>query len=76
MIALNQKAAGVSDGDCVYTCSLCNNEFLLPKRCLSHILLTHKMAEGDVVDSILVRKRAEADKCAEEDSISENLVGS
>ena len=74
LIELNRKAGSVTEGDCVHTCRLCNNQFLLPKRCLSHVMTTHKVPEDEVIDNILVHRREEDEKCAEEVSISDNLV--
>nr|KAG5694012.1 hypothetical protein BaRGS_002466 [Batillaria attramentaria] len=58
VVQLHQQAGEeLADGECLYTCRLCDNEFMLPKRCISHIMVTHKVPESQVLDSILVHKR-------------------
>ncbi|XP_070200820.1 uncharacterized protein [Littorina saxatilis] len=74
LIELNQKAGSVTQSDCAYFCRLCDNQFLLPKRCLSHVMTTHKVPEAEVIDSILLRQRHDGETHAEETGVSENLV--
>ncbi|XP_025085896.1 uncharacterized protein LOC112559130 isoform X2 [Pomacea canaliculata] len=58
VIQLSVCALDLPEGDKRhYQCRLCSNEFMVPRRCISHVLTTHKIPEEEVLDNISVRRR-------------------
>lgn len=59
---LEQMAKSVPDNEKVFICSLCENEFVFPKRCITHVMKTHELSMVDSMTHIEIGKREAAPK--------------
>ncbi|XP_062614295.1 uncharacterized protein LOC134276020 [Saccostrea cucullata] len=54
---LEEMAKSVQEDEKVFICKLCGNEFVFPKRCITHVMKTHEMNVADSVNHIEIGKR-------------------
>lgn len=59
---LEEMAKSVPEDEKVFICSLCGNEFVFPKRCITHVMKTHEMSVVDSMNHIEIGKREAAPK--------------
>lgn len=59
---LEEMAKTVPEDEKVFICSLCGNEFVFPKRCITHVMKTHEMSVVDSMSHIEIGKREAAPK--------------
>jgi KRAB domain-containing zinc finger protein len=59
---LEEMAKSVPEEEKVFICRLCGNEFVFPKRCITHVMKTHEMSVADSMSHIEIGKREAAPK--------------
>ncbi|KAL5006304.1 hypothetical protein ScPMuIL_015110 [Solemya velum] len=59
---LEKMAAEIQDGETQFKCKLCGNEFVFPKRSVTHLIKTHDVAECNVIENVTIRKRESSPK--------------
>lgn len=59
---LEEMAKSVPEEEKVFICRLCGNEFVFPKRCITHVMKTHEMSVADSMTHIEIGKREAAPK--------------
>lgn len=59
-LELIAAALGLAEEERQYKCLLCGNEFVFPKRCLTHLVKTHNINEDEIIEHVHVEKREKA----------------
>ncbi|XP_046549231.1 myoneurin-like [Haliotis rubra] len=59
---LERMAEHIEEGERQYKCELCGNEFVFPKRCVTHLLNTHNVTADEVIKNVVIRRREASPK--------------
>lgn len=59
---LEKMASEIQDGETQFKCKLCGNEFVFPKRSVTHLIKTHEVTECNVIENVIIRKRESSPK--------------
>ncbi|KAK3102728.1 hypothetical protein FSP39_013473 [Pinctada imbricata] len=62
---LEKRAADIATGDRHFICNLCDNEFVFPKRCITHVVRTHDVSITEATKEITVAKKSNSPKKCE-----------
>ncbi|XP_071104491.1 uncharacterized protein [Haliotis cracherodii] len=54
---LERMAEHIEEGERQYKCELCGNEFVFPKRSVTHLLNTHEVTADEVISNVVIRRR-------------------
>lgn len=59
---LEKRSASIPENERQFICDLCSNEFVFPKRSITHVIKTHDVHPDNVYSFITVRKRENTPK--------------
>ncbi|XP_067655231.1 uncharacterized protein [Haliotis asinina] len=59
---LERMAEHIEEGERQYKCELCGNEFVFPKRSVTHLVNTHEVTADEVIKNVVIRRREASPK--------------